>query len=191
MVMQLHYLYKDLDRPLHLAGCGAKLVRGSLTTAPSLIWQINHFRYESISVTICRLRAVAQLVEQRSPKPQVAGSSPVCPASSATFVALKVTPALTERREMSEELEQQSEDLVEKSRANRAQARGPIGRMILFLQQVLAELRKVNRPTYAELRNYTGVVLGFVVVVMAIIFGLDFIFGQGVIWLYTAFSPAK
>jgi preprotein translocase subunit SecE len=106
-------------------------------------------------------------------------------------VALKETPALTERREMSEELEQQSEDLVEKSRANRAQARGPIGRMILFLQQVLAELRKVNRPTYAELRNYTGVVLGFVVVVMAIIFGLDFIFGQGVIWLYTAFSPAK
>jgi len=189
--MQLHYLFKNLDRPLHLAGCGAKLVRGSLTTAPSLIWQINHFRYESISVTICRLRAVAQLVEQRSPKPQVAGSSPVCPASSVTLVILKETHALTERREMSEELEQQSEDLVEKSRANRAQARGPIGRIILFLQQVLAELRKVNRPTYAELRNYTGVVLAFVVVVMAIIFGLDFIFGQGVIWLYTAFSPAK
>ncbi|NBR65640.1 MAG: preprotein translocase subunit SecE [Micrococcales bacterium] len=106
-------------------------------------------------------------------------------------MSLKVSPALTERREMSEELEQASEDLVETSKANRAQARGPIGRIILFLQQVIAELRKVNRPTYSELRNYTGVVLGFVVVVMAIIFGLDFIFGQGVIWLYTAFNTTK
>ncbi|MEY4418298.1 MAG: hypothetical protein RIQ88_736 [Actinomycetota bacterium] len=92
---------------------------------------------------------------------------------------------------MSEELEQPSEDLVEKAKASRAAARGPIGRLILFFQQVIAELRKVNRPTFQELRNYTGVVLGFVVVVMAIIFGLDALFGQGVIWLYTFFSPAK
>ncbi|MFM8927880.1 MAG: preprotein translocase subunit SecE [Rhodoluna sp.] len=90
---------------------------------------------------------------------------------------------------MSEELEQPSEDLVEKAKANRASARGPFGRIVLFLQQVIAELRKVNRPTYQELRNYTAVVLAFVVVVMALIFGLDYIFGQGVIWLYTFFSP--
>ena len=92
---------------------------------------------------------------------------------------------------MSEELEQASEDLVEKAKTNRAAARGPFGRIILFLQQVIAELKKVNRPTYQELRNYTAVVLAFVVVVMAIIFGLDYLFGQGVIWLYTFFAPGK
>ena len=92
---------------------------------------------------------------------------------------------------MSEELEQPSEDLVEKSKASRATARGPFGRIILFIQQVIAELRKVNRPTYAELRNYTGVVLAFVVVVMTIIFGLDLIFGQGIIWLYTGFGTGN
>jgi hypothetical protein len=79
--MHMHYLHKIPDLPLHLAGFGDKLLGGSLTTAPSLIWQINHIRFQSISVPICLLRAVAQLVEQRSPKPQVAGSSPVCPAS--------------------------------------------------------------------------------------------------------------
>lgn len=92
---------------------------------------------------------------------------------------------------MSEELEQPSEDLVEKAKANRAAARGPFGRIILFFQQVIAELRKVNRPTFQELRNYTGVVLAFVVVVMVLIFGLDYIFGQGVFWLYTFFAPGK
>jgi preprotein translocase subunit SecE len=92
---------------------------------------------------------------------------------------------------MSEELEQPAEDLVEKSKASRAAARGPIGRIILFIQQVIAELRKVNKPTYTELRNYTGVVLGFVVVVMVMIFGFDFLFGQGVIWLYTAFDTTN
>jgi len=89
---------------------------------------------------------------------------------------------------MSEELEQPSEDLVEKAKVNRAAARGFIGRIILFFNQVIAELKKVNRPTFQELRNYTGVVLGFVVVVMFIIFGLDFVFGKGIIWLYTFFA---
>jgi len=92
---------------------------------------------------------------------------------------------------MSEELEQPSEDLVENAKVNRAAARGPFGRIILFFQQVIAELRKVNRPTVQELRNYTGVVLAFVVVVMVIIFGLDVLFGQLISLLYTVFNPAK
>lgn len=92
---------------------------------------------------------------------------------------------------MSEELEQSSEDLVEKSKVSRAAARGPIGRIILFIQQVIAELRKVNKPTFTELRNYTAVVLGFVTLVMFIILGFDFMFGSGVTWLYTAFDTTN
>ena len=84
---------------------------------------------------------------------------------------------------MSDELEV-SEDLVEKAKADRAK-RGLFGRFPWFFKQVWAELKKVNRPTFAELRNYTGVVLGFVVVVMVIISALDWAFGQAVIFAFT------
>lgn len=42
-----------------------------------------------------------------------------------------------------------------------------------FIAQVMAELRKVVRPTRRELVTYTIVVLVFVSVVMAYVFGLD------------------
>lgn len=49
-------------------------------------------------------------------------------------------------------------------------------RIALFIRQVFAELRKVVTPTRQELLKYTGVVLGFVVVMMAIVYGLDLLF---------------
>ncbi|MEJ1154980.1 MULTISPECIES: preprotein translocase subunit SecE [Microbacterium] len=49
-------------------------------------------------------------------------------------------------------------------------------RFALFIRQVFAELRKVVTPTRQELLKYTAVVLGFVVVMMAIVYGLDFVF---------------
>jgi len=49
-------------------------------------------------------------------------------------------------------------------------------RIALFIRQVFAELRKVVTPTRKELVKYTGVVLGFVVVMMAIVYGLDVLF---------------
>lgn len=45
-----------------------------------------------------------------------------------------------------------------------------------FTAQVMAELRKVVRPTRRELVTYTIVVLVFVCVVMAYVFGLDQVF---------------
>ena len=87
---------------------------------------------------------------------------------------------------MTDELEV-SEDLVEKAKADRAK-RGFFGRFPLFFKQVWQELKKVTRPTFTELRNYTGVVLGFVVVVMVIISLLDWGFGSLVTW---AFTPTK
>jgi preprotein translocase subunit SecE len=85
---------------------------------------------------------------------------------------------------MTDELEV-SEGLVEKAKADLAK-RGFFGRIALFFRQVWAELKKVTKPTFAELRNYTGVVLGFVVVSMLILSGLDWGFAQLVIF---AFSP--
>jgi len=49
-------------------------------------------------------------------------------------------------------------------------------RIALFIRQVFAELRKVVTPTRQELVKYTLVVLGFVVVMMAIVYGLDLLF---------------
>ena len=89
---------------------------------------------------------------------------------------------------MTEEVEKVGEDLVEKAKADRARARGPIARLILFIRQVIGELGKVTRPTWSELRNYTFVVLGFVTVVMLIITLLDWGFAGLVVW---AFNPTK
>jgi len=89
---------------------------------------------------------------------------------------------------MTDELEKSGEDLVEKAKADRKRARGPLARIILFIRQVFGELRKVTRPTWAELRNYTFVVLGFVIVVMMIIVLFDWAFAALVVW---GFSPTK
>ncbi|MGG1909516.1 preprotein translocase subunit SecE [Microbacterium sp. NRRL B-14842] len=47
----------------------------------------------------------------------------------------------------------------------------------LFIRQVIAELRKVVTPTRKELFKFTGVVLVFVLIVMGIVYGLDYVFG--------------
>ncbi|MEY4019553.1 MAG: hypothetical protein RLZZ590_853 [Actinomycetota bacterium] len=86
---------------------------------------------------------------------------------------------------MAEELEQVSEDLVEQAKADKASKRNIIGRTSLFFKQVVGELNKVTKPTWAELRNYTGVVLAFVTVVMIIISALDWLFYQGVVFAFT------
>ena len=49
-------------------------------------------------------------------------------------------------------------------------------RIALFIRQVFAELRKVVTPTRQELVKFTLVVLGFVVVMMAIVYSLDLLF---------------
>ncbi|HEY7853892.1 MAG TPA: preprotein translocase subunit SecE [Aquiluna sp.] len=77
---------------------------------------------------------------------------------------------------MAEENEKPSEDLVEKAKADSANIKNPIQRVSLFVRQVLAELGKVTKPTRQELIKSTGVVLGFVAVIMVIISFLDWVF---------------
>jgi preprotein translocase subunit SecE len=50
------------------------------------------------------------------------------------------------------------------------------GAIALFISQILDELRKVVRPTRHELVTYTSVVIAFVSVVMAFVWGLDQLF---------------
>lgn len=76
------------------------------------------------------------------------------------------------------------DDLVEKSKKDRAGKKGPVGKISLFLRQVLDELAKVVTPTRKELVNYTLVVLVFVIIMMSIISLLDLFFGWGVAWIF-------
>lgn len=54
----------------------------------------------------------------------------------------------------------------------------------LFYRQVVAELRKVIWPTRNEMMTYTVVVMVFVVIMTAIVFGLDFLFQKGVLSIF-------
>ena len=89
-------------------------------------------------------------------------------------------------------IDEPSEDLVANAKRDRAGRRGPFARIALFVREVLTELSKVVRPTRRELLSYTGVVIVFVVIMMAIVYGLDFVFGWAVAWVFgdgAAFIP--
>jgi len=72
------------------------------------------------------------------------------------------------------------------SGSSAAAGSGSRGGFVLFLRQVVAELRKVVRPTRDELAAYTRVVLVFVLAVMLYVGILDFGFGRLVLWAFGA-----
>jgi preprotein translocase subunit SecE len=73
-------------------------------------------------------------------------------------------------------IDEPSEDVVENAKKDRAARRNPFARIVLFIKQVIAELKKVVTPTRRELVNYTLVVLVFVIIMMALVYGLDQLF---------------
>jgi preprotein translocase subunit SecE len=81
-------------------------------------------------------------------------------------------------------LDTPGEDVVAVAKLERQARRGPFARIALFLRQVVAELRKVVTPTRRELVTYTAVVLGFVVIMMAIVYALDLGFSALVVFLF-------
>jgi preprotein translocase subunit SecE len=73
-------------------------------------------------------------------------------------------------------------DLVTTTPATKSRRRG--GGLGLFVRQVIAELKKVVRPTRNELVTYTAVVLVFVCAVMGFVSVLDYGFGKLVLWVF-------
>ncbi|QWS34074.1 preprotein translocase subunit SecE [Curtobacterium aetherium] len=84
----------------------------------------------------------------------------------------------------SKDVETTADDVVAQAKADRAERRGPVAAIVLFIRQVFGELRKVVTPTRKELFSYTGVVLVFVVVMMILVSVLDFVFGLGVGYVF-------
>jgi preprotein translocase subunit SecE len=74
-------------------------------------------------------------------------------------------------------VDEPSEEIVAQAREQRDARRNPFARLVLFIKQVVQELKKVVTPTRKELLTFTGVVLAFVVVMMVIVSLLDQLFG--------------
>jgi len=81
-------------------------------------------------------------------------------------------------------IDEPSEELVANARKERAARRGPFSRLADFIRQVFVELKKVVTPTRSELFSYTGVVLVFVIIMMALVSLFDWVFGLGVVWAF-------
>lgn len=62
--------------------------------------------------------------------------------------------------------------------------RNPFARLLVFLGEVVAEMRKVIWPTRTEMVQYTIIVLIFVVIMTAFISGIDLGFARLVLWLF-------
>ena len=77
-----------------------------------------------------------------------------------------------------------SEDVVANARKDSAVKRSPFGRLSVFIRQVINELKKVVTPTRKELVSYTGVVLIFVIIMMALVGGLDWVFSLAVNYIF-------
>ena len=70
-------------------------------------------------------------------------------------------------------IDEPSEDVVANAKKDRGNSRGPFGRLALFIRQVVAELKKVVRPSRNDLIGYATAVLVFVAAVMAFVTLVD------------------
>lgn len=68
--------------------------------------------------------------------------------------------------------------------AGESERRGFFSRILLFVRQVIDEMRKVVYPTRDELTSYTVAVLVFLAVIMAYVNGLDWMFTRAVAWVF-------
>ena len=63
-------------------------------------------------------------------------------------------------------------------------ADGFFARIALFIRQVIAELKLVVTPSRPELLKMTGVVLVFVLIIMLIVYAIDWVIRLGVFSLF-------
>lgn len=61
---------------------------------------------------------------------------------------------------------------------------GFFGQIVLFIRQVVDELRKVVRPTRDELTSYTIALIVFLVILMAYVVGLDQLLVHLIDWIF-------
>jgi preprotein translocase subunit SecE len=75
----------------------------------------------------------------------------------------------------------------QRARTAQAQRRAPKKRAGIrqFFREVREEMRQVAWPTRPEIINYTSITLFVLVIMTSLIFGLNFLFGRFVVFLFT------
>ncbi|MFP5019769.1 preprotein translocase subunit SecE [Pseudonocardia phyllosphaerae] len=68
--------------------------------------------------------------------------------------------------------------------ATATEKQSPFARLVRFLREVVAELRKVIWPTRSQMVTYTIAVLVFVAIMVGLVFVLDSAFAEGVALLF-------
>lgn len=69
-------------------------------------------------------------------------------------------------------------------RGGRRGKKGPLARLGLFYRQIVAELRKVVWPTRHQLATYTTVVIIFVLIIIGLVFVIDYGFSEAVTFVF-------
>ena len=118
--------------------------------------------------------------ERRASARQAASANGSGPAESVQTDAAKVVG--TKGGKTTESKEDRGEQTA--SRDRKQKRPNVVKRLMRFLREVVAELRKVIWPTRKNLVTYTIVVLVFVTVMVALVFGLDAAFLQGVTFVF-------
>jgi preprotein translocase subunit SecE len=118
--------------------------------------------------------------------------SAVRPVTAAARRERRASARPASRKDDAKKVSKSDEDedsASKKGRATRArdtQEKRPslISRGFRYIREVVSELRKVIWPTRKQLVTYTGVVLVFVIVMVAFVYGLDIGFGWAVFELF-------
>jgi len=76
---------------------------------------------------------------------------------------------------------------TKRAQTAQAQRRAPKQRAGIrqFFREVREEMRQVSWPTRPEIINYTSITLFVLVIMTSLIFGLNFLFGKFVLFLFT------
>ena len=112
------------------------------------------------------------------------------------------TPAATQRRKGGDAGKDVTKRVKQEARASEAAVKGKprarksgssatktdepgfFGRIVLFIRQVFAEIRKVVTPSRQELITFSVVVIVFILAMMAYVGVLDFGIGRLVLWVF-------
>ncbi|MET7417866.1 preprotein translocase subunit SecE [Dactylosporangium sp. NPDC005555] len=93
-------------------------------------------------------------------------------------------PVLTKSKDVKSKSKDVKESDNKKTKVKEGGSNNIFVRLINFVREVVAELRKVIWPTRKELTTYTVVVVVFVIVMLTIVGGLDYVFAKGVLWTF-------
>lgn len=93
-------------------------------------------------------------------------------------------PVLTKSKDTKSKSKDVKDTDKKKTKVKEGSSNNIFARLVNFVREVVAELRKVIWPTRKELTTYTVVVVVFVIVMLTIVGGLDYLFAKGVLWAF-------